>query len=340
MRKIEKEKEGKERREGRHKLPAEVRACAYMCWCVAGVVEPCQECSVAACADVVENTGIPETRLSSLHLHLRCRRPHTRYRRRRRRRRQRGQVLVIRASGGSGGADDRFHRLSQNEKEGRREGNHEDGDETSSLVRGGKVISARRRYRAVEPAAVYDEPRHSAIARHHRKSLVPSLPSSLPLLPPPPFPPPPRPLPPHFSPLFLLHLSRILPSWAMACCLSEEAREQKRINQEIERQLRKDKRDARRELKLLLLGEFNHWSTEKFFFKTLSIIFIFTNHETLYFFYIFQYSSAQCLIILFSMIITPCRAVPFRSLYLISTHGCHTVAIELSGVPSFSFYRW
>ncbi|XP_042237194.1 guanine nucleotide-binding protein G(q) subunit alpha isoform X3 [Homarus americanus] len=40
----------------------------------------------------------------------------------------------------------------------------------------------------------------------------------------------------------------------MACCLSEEAKEQKRINQEIERQLRKDKRDARRELKLLLLG--------------------------------------------------------------------------------------
>lgn len=33
--------------------------------------------------------------------------------------------------------------------------------------------------------------------------------------------------------------------------------EQKRINQEIERQLRKDKRDARRELKLLLLGEFD-----------------------------------------------------------------------------------
>lgn len=41
----------------------------------------------------------------------------------------------------------------------------------------------------------------------------------------------------------------------MACCLSEEAKEQKRINQEIERQLRRDKRDARRELKLLLLGE-------------------------------------------------------------------------------------
>jgi hypothetical protein len=41
---------------------------------------------------------------------------------------------------------------------------------------------------------------------------------------------------------------------AMACCLSEEQQEQKRINAEIERQLRKDKRDARRELKLLLLG--------------------------------------------------------------------------------------
>uniref|UniRef100_A0A1A8VF29 Guanine nucleotide-binding protein subunit alpha n=1 Tax=Nothobranchius furzeri TaxID=105023 RepID=A0A1A8VF29_NOTFU len=40
----------------------------------------------------------------------------------------------------------------------------------------------------------------------------------------------------------------------MACCLSEEARESKRINAEIEKQLRRDKRDARRELKLLLLG--------------------------------------------------------------------------------------
>ena len=36
--------------------------------------------------------------------------------------------------------------------------------------------------------------------------------------------------------------------------MSEDDREQKRINDEIERQLRKDKRDARRELKLLLLG--------------------------------------------------------------------------------------
>ena len=41
----------------------------------------------------------------------------------------------------------------------------------------------------------------------------------------------------------------------MTCCLSEEAREQKRINQEIERQLQRDKRNARRELKLLLLGK-------------------------------------------------------------------------------------
>ena len=41
----------------------------------------------------------------------------------------------------------------------------------------------------------------------------------------------------------------------MACCLSEEGKEARRINDEIERQLRRDKRDARRELKLLLLGK-------------------------------------------------------------------------------------
>lgn len=40
----------------------------------------------------------------------------------------------------------------------------------------------------------------------------------------------------------------------MACCLSEEAKEARRINDEIERQLRRDKKDSRRELKLLLLG--------------------------------------------------------------------------------------
>lgn len=43
----------------------------------------------------------------------------------------------------------------------------------------------------------------------------------------------------------------------MSCCVSEEAKEQKRINHEIEKQLRRDKRDARRELKLLLLGKFH-----------------------------------------------------------------------------------
>ncbi|CAG9765134.1 unnamed protein product [Ceutorhynchus assimilis] len=40
----------------------------------------------------------------------------------------------------------------------------------------------------------------------------------------------------------------------MSCFQSEEAKEQKRINAEIEKQLKRDKRDARRELKLLLLG--------------------------------------------------------------------------------------
>jgi len=38
------------------------------------------------------------------------------------------------------------------------------------------------------------------------------------------------------------------------CCLSAEAREQKQINREIEKQLRLDKKNQRRELKLLLLG--------------------------------------------------------------------------------------
>lgn len=40
-----------------------------------------------------------------------------------------------------------------------------------------------------------------------------------------------------------------------ACCLSEEAKEARRINDEIERQLRRDKKDSRREFKLLLLGK-------------------------------------------------------------------------------------
>ena len=41
----------------------------------------------------------------------------------------------------------------------------------------------------------------------------------------------------------------------MACCLSEEAKEQRRINQAIEKELKKDRKMARRELKLLLLGK-------------------------------------------------------------------------------------
>ncbi|VDP66434.1 unnamed protein product [Schistosoma mattheei] len=40
----------------------------------------------------------------------------------------------------------------------------------------------------------------------------------------------------------------------MFCCRSEEYKEQNRINKEIEKQLKRDKKDARRELKLLLLG--------------------------------------------------------------------------------------
>lgn len=49
----------------------------------------------------------------------------------------------------------------------------------------------------------------------------------------------------------------------MACCLSEEAKEARRINDEIERQLRRDKRDSRRELKLLLLGKLDGESNAK-----------------------------------------------------------------------------
>lgn len=55
--------------------------------------------------------------------------------------------------------------------------------------------------------------------------------------------------------LCLNQLGRMTLESIMACCLSEEAKEARRINDEIERQLRRDKRDARRELKLLLLGK-------------------------------------------------------------------------------------
>lgn len=56
------------------------------------------------------------------------------------------------------------------------------------------------------------------------------------------------------------HFGRMTLESIMACCLSEEAKEARRINDEIERQLRRDKRDARRELKLLLLGECGPWA--------------------------------------------------------------------------------
>lgn len=39
------------------------------------------------------------------------------------------------------------------------------------------------------------------------------------------------------------------------CCLSAEDRECERISREIERQLRRDKQNSRREIKLLLLGK-------------------------------------------------------------------------------------
>ncbi|XP_047228360.1 guanine nucleotide-binding protein G(q) subunit alpha-like isoform X2 [Girardinichthys multiradiatus] len=41
---------------------------------------------------------------------------------------------------------------------------------------------------------------------------------------------------------------------AGTCCLSPEAKEARRINAEIEKQLRRDKKDSRRQFKLLLLG--------------------------------------------------------------------------------------
>jgi hypothetical protein len=41
----------------------------------------------------------------------------------------------------------------------------------------------------------------------------------------------------------------------MACLLSEEQRAQSRINKEIEKQLKKDRKEQGREIKLLLLGK-------------------------------------------------------------------------------------
>ncbi len=41
----------------------------------------------------------------------------------------------------------------------------------------------------------------------------------------------------------------------MLCCKDERDKEAKLINKKIENELRKSRRDARREVKLLLLGE-------------------------------------------------------------------------------------
>ena len=57
--------------------------------------------------------------------------------------------------------------------------------------------------------------------------------------------------------------------------MSPEDRENKRINAEIERQLRKDKRDARRELKLLLLGKQDHCSLRVCIFHVFVILRLF-----------------------------------------------------------------
>ena len=53
----------------------------------------------------------------------------------------------------------------------------------------------------------------------------------------------------------------------MACCMTDEMKEQRRVNEEIELQLMKDKRDARRELKVLLLGSAGADSHEKIVLK-------------------------------------------------------------------------
>lgn len=67
----------------------------------------------------------------------------------------------------------------------------------------------------------------------------------------------------------------------MACCLSEEAKESKRINAEIEKQLRRDKRDARRELKLLLLGKPLHHLVKGFTRLTVSHVGMVSTHQPL-----------------------------------------------------------
>lgn len=57
----------------------------------------------------------------------------------------------------------------------------------------------------------------------------------------------------------------------MACCLSDEAKEQRRINEQIEREIRRDKRNQRRELKLLLLGKERHFPRSNTALKVMTL---------------------------------------------------------------------
>lgn len=55
------------------------------------------------------------------------------------------------------------------------------------------------------------------------------------------------------------------------CCLSAEEMDRLRIHREIERQLRRDKRDSHRELKLLLLGECHSLVINSYMFTQLRL---------------------------------------------------------------------
>ena len=57
-----------------------------------------------------------------------------------------------------------------------------------------------------------------------------------------------------FSPKMFVHDLMRCTAGSTCCCLSEEARIQRKINQKIEHQLRREKRNSRKHIKLLLLG--------------------------------------------------------------------------------------
>ena len=54
----------------------------------------------------------------------------------------------------------------------------------------------------------------------------------------------------------------------IGCCLSNEEKDQKRVNNKIERQLIQDKKTSRRELKVLVLGKY--WVIPAKFIKSVS----------------------------------------------------------------------